>query len=403
MTSKQARETQLSFRVTPEEAREIERLWKASGLRSKQEYLLQAALRGTADIPAPNDQKLLNHLDKLLDQKLDKLASRLIDASSQDACPEGHTASSANTYKVGVCVKGVDANRVLRVATHKWLNLLISQGMLWEQSKSPNGRSTILDPIIEVPEQLIEYLTNDHLPELYHKVIPNYLNLVNLTGFDQLPEQDKESYIRDSLRYSPEMFAYRTLAKVQGVIHTHTQEQLTASTIASKSAVETVLAANSTPRPASVCEQVSVLPEVPESANEAELVSTLLDSHTHTGEIDANTKACTPELEKDSGASKYSEVLASEGSTITPKLPESEPVHLSDEVKVDSNIPKSITRSELANRLSPELTGKGRNTIAINLKSVGLKKVAAWTAQRDPEGISWQPADESREVWNRVL
>ncbi|MBW4678239.1 MAG: hypothetical protein KME52_30955 [Desmonostoc geniculatum HA4340-LM1] len=69
-----------------------------------------------------------------------------------------------------------------------------------------------------------------------------------------------------------------------------------------------------------------------------------------------------------------------------------------------------LTRDALADRLAPKhislstaKTERGRlNTLKDLpqvLTGIGKNKIAQWTTERDPEGLTWEPIDESREYW----
>lgn len=73
-----------------------------------------------------------------------------------------------------------------------------------------------------------------------------------------------------------------------------------------------------------------------------------------------------------------------------------EPLRLSKDALVKRLAPKHIS-------LSTAKTEKGRlNTLKDLpqvLAGIGKPKLAQWTAERDPEGLTWEPTDETREHW----
>ncbi|MBN4004801.1 hypothetical protein [Nostoc sp. LPT] len=73
-----------------------------------------------------------------------------------------------------------------------------------------------------------------------------------------------------------------------------------------------------------------------------------------------------------------------------------EPLRLSTDALVERLTPKHIS-------LSTAKTERGRlNTIKDLpqvLAGIGKPKIAQWTADRDPEGLIWEPADETRGTW----
>ncbi|MEH2293292.1 plasmid mobilization protein [Nostoc sp.] len=70
-----------------------------------------------------------------------------------------------------------------------------------------------------------------------------------------------------------------------------------------------------------------------------------------------------------------------------------------------SQEPLVLTRAELAQRFTK--TPKEAQTLAATLSTLGgakmkMKTIADWTAKKDPEGLTWEPIDETREYWRQV-
>ena len=72
------------------------------------------------------------------------------------------------------------------------------------------------------------------------------------------------------------------------------------------------------------------------------------------------------------------------------------------DMSLDTATPMQLTRVELANRLAgnPNEAKALVGTLScIGGKDLKLSKVHQWTADKDPEGMSWEPTDSTREIW----
>lgn len=167
MTSKQDRKA-VSFRATVQDEQIIDQQWKLSGLPTKQNYLLQVALKGlSGDISdtslagvVASQQQVIASQQKTIKQLTEMLANEGV-LAGLNATEKRFVAHKASTYHVGVCVKGIEAEKIWEVAKVEQgskydrkakSKLALAHSLLWVYSSTANGSQRTMEAIAEVPE-----------------------------------------------------------------------------------------------------------------------------------------------------------------------------------------------------------------------------------------------------------